>query len=102
MSYEYWDVNALGAIVFVFIDQVVLTQVTFQAIDIKDSRVKYIDVSLVFNGHRFCEDNSNKQDQWVNNDAWLNQIKSWQACQSPSGTFWFQIHAGSKTLVESW
>lgn len=61
---------ALVVAVF-FIDQVMLTHVTFQVTDINDSRVKYIDVTSVFNGHRFCEDGMSKGDQWVNNDVWL-------------------------------
>jgi hypothetical protein len=39
--------------------------------DVKDPRVKYIDISPAFNGHRFCEANHNLHDQFYNNDVWL-------------------------------
>ena len=40
-------------------------------IDANDPRVKFIDISPAFNGHRFCENTHNKIDQWFNNGVWL-------------------------------
>ena len=39
--------------------------------DLKDSRVKFIDISPKFDGHRFCEDHHKTNDQWYNPDVWL-------------------------------
>ena len=39
--------------------------------DVEDSRVKFIDISPAFDGHRFCEDHHNYKDQWYNKDVWL-------------------------------
>ncbi|KAM0809507.1 putative SGNH hydrolase-type esterase domain-containing protein [Seiridium cardinale] len=41
--------------------------------DVNDARVKFIDVSPKFNGHRFCEDKheGNDWDQWYSTDIWL-------------------------------
>ncbi|KAI8943893.1 hypothetical protein F4801DRAFT_603137 [Xylaria longipes] len=39
--------------------------------DVGDSRVKFLDISPAFEGHRFCEDNHNYKDQWYNADVWL-------------------------------
>lgn len=39
--------------------------------DVKDPRAKFIDISPAFNGHRFCEDNHSKIDQWYSSDVWL-------------------------------
>lgn len=41
------------------------------AADVNDPRVKFLDISPAFNGHRFCEDNHNYQDQWYSTDVWL-------------------------------
>ena len=39
--------------------------------DVNDPRVKFIDVSPAFNGHRFCENSHSALDQWFNTDVWL-------------------------------
>ncbi|KAK6084448.1 hypothetical protein SCUP234_03237 [Seiridium cupressi] len=41
--------------------------------DVNDARVKFIDVSPAFKGHRFCEDKhkGNDWDQWYSTDIWL-------------------------------
>ncbi|XDG03116.1 hypothetical protein ABKA04_002731 [Annulohypoxylon sp. FPYF3050] len=39
--------------------------------DVGDSRVRFLDISPAFNGHRFCENNHNYRDQWYNADVWL-------------------------------
>ncbi|KAH9991515.1 hypothetical protein F4779DRAFT_623693 [Xylariaceae sp. FL0662B] len=42
--------------------------------DVGDSRVKSLDISPAFDGHRFCEDNHNYKGQWYNADVWLWNI----------------------------
>lgn len=44
--------------------------------DVNDPRVKFIDISPAFNGHRFCEANHNFKDQFYNNDVWLWNLNS--------------------------
>ncbi|RYP93631.1 hypothetical protein DL770_000263 [Monosporascus sp. CRB-9-2] len=39
--------------------------------DVGDARVKYLDISPAFNGHRFCEDHHSFEDQWYSTDVWL-------------------------------
>ncbi|KAI1272796.1 hypothetical protein F5Y07DRAFT_378833 [Xylaria sp. FL0933] len=39
--------------------------------DVGDPRVKFLDISPAFDGHRFCENNHNYKEQWYNADVWL-------------------------------
>ncbi|KAJ8123098.1 hypothetical protein ONZ43_g867 [Nemania bipapillata] len=39
--------------------------------DAGDPRVKFLDISPAFNGHRFCENNHKYIDQWYSPDVWL-------------------------------
>ncbi|KAI0900623.1 SGNH hydrolase [Annulohypoxylon nitens] len=39
--------------------------------DVGDSRVRFLDISPAFNGHRFCENSHDSKDQWYNADVWF-------------------------------
>ncbi|KAI2462864.1 SGNH hydrolase [Annulohypoxylon bovei var. microspora] len=39
--------------------------------DAGDPRVRFLDISPAFDGHRFCEDGHGYKDQWYSADVWL-------------------------------
>jgi hypothetical protein len=84
--------------------------------DVKDPRVKFLDISPAFNGHRFCENKHGYKDQWYNADVWLwnfntpaddppadpKLMDAWLSQNSlPDGTTLSELPSGTNIGVET-